>query len=757
MISKNRNRLTFIFALMTAFSVWSQGVLPASVQQFLHEQRYSEQYKRTVNTDDGLCQYVSPRMVDGIEMVDAFIAIDNEFVLNRLKYAGVVVNSLFDGFVTAQIPLSRIEDVSRMQGVKDVEISRRLKLCTDTTLSVTHAGQVINGEKFGLPKSYDGSGVIVGIIDSGFDFQHRAFRSNEDPTKTRIVRVYNTQDNTGHLALYNKIIKLPGSVFMNDEIYRLTTDKQNSTHGTHTASIAAGSHVGGYGGMAPGADIVLCAVSVLSGSMSAVEVANCVRYIDSYADSVGQPCVISISVSTPNGQHDGMDYLSRVVKQIMGPGRIFVLAAGNNAGNYPYAHGTTSQAEPFNLMFKCKNSLGDSTYYYSGVLADVWMRQQGTNFYYKFHILDTQTGAIVWESDILYAKTRINYTEFSQYYTYYASADTAGYISTETSFNSDGKKYRLEINVHNLLSTRYTTISGVKRSRYAIGVTILPRKDNISFEVDAWSCNTGSRFGTFAKKVTTMDGNIWEKFYAAPSDSCCIGSYAVGDSTISAGAYSGRNSYFSMVRNQVVTDNTFTVGDIAPWSAYQVAGAGPTGEALPTICAPGTLVVAAGSRYSYFANNSANTVMKDNTGSFWGVMSGTSMAAPTVAGIIALWLQANPNLSVAQVKDIIAQTADRDRFTIGPNRDHFGPNGKINAIEGMRLILKSIIPPYIIGDVNNDGVVNMVDITRLIQYLLNGSNGNDGFNVRAADVDGNGTVNTADLNLLIIKIINGNL
>ena len=105
----------------------------------------------------------------------------------------------------------------------------------------------------------------------------------------------------------------------------------------------------------------------------------------------------------------------------------------------------------------------------------------------------------------------------------------------------------------------------------------------------------------------------------------------------------------------------------------------------------------------------------------------------------------------------MAQTADRDQFTFGPNRDHFGPNGKINAIEGMRLILKSIIPPYIIGDVNNDGVVNMVDITRLIQYLLNGSNGNDGVNERAADVDRNGVVNTADLNLLIYKVINGDL
>lgn len=727
---------------LVAFGNQAQGLLPVTVQQFLNERNYSELYKASLKADGINSQFVSPRMINGIEFIDAFVAFDNELALSRLQAAGVVINSLFDGFVTAQVPVDRLVAVSKMPGVTDVEISRRLELCTDSTMSATHVKELIGMMPYGLLGPFDGSGVIVGVIDLGFDFQHRAFRSNDDPSKTRIVRVYNTQVTTGHKALYDKIFKLPGSVFMNDEIYSLTTDLGSNTHGTHTASIAAGSHVNGYGGMAPGADIVLCAVSVLDGGMSAVEVANCVRYIDSYADSVGQPCVISLSVSTPNGQHDGNDYLSKVVKGIMGPGRIFVVAAGNNAGQQFYAHRKASKTSPINLMFKCKNSVnGDSTYYYRGINADIWVRQSSVNMYYKFHVLDVTTGNIVWESNVFSSKAKISYRDMGGFYTYNSSSDTTGYIEAENLFASDGRKYHLSLKISNLMSSSYTLVNGVKKSRYALGVTLYPRT-NVSCEYDAWLCNTGARFGVFNGPVTNLDGTVVNNYYAAPSDSCCIGSYAVGDSTISAGAYSARNSYYSLTQNKIVTDRTITVGDIASFSSYEVLGAGPTGKALPDICAPGTLVVAAANRYSYLAN-STYTVMKSGD-SYWGAMSGTSMAAPTVAGIIALWLQANPNLTVAQVKDILATTAIRDQYTYGAHSDQFGPNGKINAFEGLMVVLKSIKP--IRGDVNDDGKVSIIDVTALINYLLGG---NESINLLAADVNSNGEIDINDLTELI--------
>ena len=67
--------------------------------------------------------------------------------------------------------------------------------------------------------------------------------------------------------------------------------------------------------------------------------------------------------------------------------------------------------------------------------------------------------------------------------------------------------------------------------------------------------------------------------------------------------------------------------------------------------------------------------------------SGTSMAAPTVAGTIALWLEANPLLTRDEVKDIVCRSARTDEFTEA-KPDQFG-KGKIDAKRGLKLVLNA--------------------------------------------------------------------
>ena len=70
---------------------------------------------------------------------------------------------------------------------------------------------------------------------------------------------------------------------------------------------------------------------------------------------------------------------------------------------------------------------------------------------------------------------------------------------------------------------------------------------------------------------------------------------------------------------------------------------------------------------------------------FWGVSSGTSMAAPCVAGIVALWQEAHPHLTIEQVKSIMAASADKSNNAVGIR---FG-NGRIDAYQGILQVLSA--------------------------------------------------------------------
>ena len=748
-----------------------------TIQQFRFEQATMQRLSNA-GVSGYTPVFASPRIVKGVEMIDAFIEIKDKSVIEDLKSLGVIVNCEFDGFVTSQIPVALLDEVSWLSGVTNVEISKVMEFCTDQTLSVTRADQVINGINNGLIQDYDGTGVIVGIIDSGFDYQHYVFRNAEDGS-SRITRVYDTENATGH-PVYVGTSLLSGSVFMGEQIDTLTTDTEG-THGTHTASIAAGTHYQGYGGMAPGAEIVLCASRGVNAGINQTEVANCMKYIYAYADSVGKPCVISLSVSLYNGVHDGLDFLARAIAQSVGQGRVFVIAAGNNAGYHNghsrYVCGPSTVDRALNIQLVDTRVEVDETdlyyhnAYYSSLWTESWSRKTGVVPVIQFHILDKLTRQIVWESSYFSNGSRTIYSnEFSDFYEPRLSVDSVGYMQYSVVYNSTSRKYAARCGLYNLQSKSFTlNENGEYDSRYQIGLSIYPPKKtnpnntNDSIYIDSWVNNMGlSYLGLDMGPVyveTVLNGEdtpslvMVEDFYAVPSDKCTINSIAVNDSVISAGSFAVHDGYYSLNRDSLLIDGNVRIGDIYYTSSYQEEGYGPVGQALPTVCAPGVWVVAAGSRYSYFNSSSSelnpSLVMIGPNDNLWGAMTGTSMASPTVAGIIAQWLQINPNLSPGDIKAVIAATAIKDNFTVSP---HFGPNGKIDALAGARYLL-AIQDEHLVGDVNNDGVVSIKDVTVLIDCLL--SMDYTGLTEEYLDVNQDGTISIKDVTDLIDMLLSG--
>ena len=103
-------------------------------------------------------------------------------------------------------------------------------------------------------------------------------------------------------------------------------------------------------------------------------------------------------------------------------------------------------------------------------------------------------------------------------------------------------------------------------------------------------------------------------------------------------------------RGKFGEQGTFTMPDGKSWTYFNE----------PTIVATGVDVVSTrtltGALPPLAADYDAEFLAPEHL-PFYTHMSGTSMATPHVAGIVALMLEANPNLTPAQVKDIIERTA----------------------------------------------------------------------------------------------------
>ena len=124
---------------------------------------------------------------------------------------------------------------------------------------------------------------------------------------------------------------------------------------------------------------------------------------------------------------------------------------------------------------------------------------------------------------------------------------------------------------------------------------------------------------------------------------------------------------------------------------------GPTfdGRIKPDVMAPGLHVIS--SMSSYFIENHPNSGSIDwDTEHFdfngrtygWNCDSGTSMASPAVAGAVALWLQAKPDLTTSQLLDVFEHTCRHfDESLPYPNNEY--GYGEIDVYRGLLYLLQA--------------------------------------------------------------------
>jgi hypothetical protein len=194
-------------------------------------------------------------------------------------------------------------------------------------------------------------------------------------------------------------------------------------------------------------------------------------------------------------------------------------------------------------------------------------------------------------------------------------------------------------------------------------------------------------------------GYIKAEGYTEGSATVSMGDFGTTGDAVSIGAWTANNKYLDLLEKGAdIQSVPFIVGDIAGFSSWGVDYAG---HKFPDACTPGTRISAAINSMMTASDLKNETIsalgkfprqfkgQSEDWAYYWGVADGTSMATPTAAGIVALWVQAaadkGKTLTNADIKDIFSHSCDTDEFTkAAPHR--FGA-GKINAYKGLLYVL----------------------------------------------------------------------
>jgi subtilisin family serine protease len=179
-----------------------------------------------------------------------------------------------------------------------------------------------------------GAGVLVGIIDSGMDVTHRAFRTPDGSTRF----LYYWDQSIGGTPPEGYYM---GTSYTGQELNELLNGtnqsallpKDPSGHGTAVAGIAAGNDPSaGYTGVAPEAGLIGVRLGTSSGYPRTSELMQGVNYCLECALRLQRPLVINLSFGNSYGDHTGQSLLEDYLNLAASIGRTCIVAGTGNEG-----------------------------------------------------------------------------------------------------------------------------------------------------------------------------------------------------------------------------------------------------------------------------------------------------------------------------------------------------------------------------------------------------------------------------------------
>lgn len=294
----------------------------------------------------------NPDVVDVFIQTSSISIVKEAIVANKGKVLGIYGSNI----LTARIPYSVVNVLHEMPEVVKMESAKVVSVKNTKAKQHVGADKVNNGDS-PLPRAFTGKGVLVGILDTGIDIFHKDFFKKDDPTKTRIIGIYDTGLNSA-----TPPFNLPyGKYFTREEIQAtidgssfvaLETIDENG-HGTHVASTAAG-----LTGMAPDAEIV--AVKTMNRiesdqvySTLTSEILVSMEFAAEIAKIEKKPMVYNMSLGITQGLRDGSDLASIALDELLAqnPQTICVVAASNDGEEMLHWGGDLNPSGPSKVYF----------------------------------------------------------------------------------------------------------------------------------------------------------------------------------------------------------------------------------------------------------------------------------------------------------------------------------------------------------------------------------------------------------------------
>lgn len=631
--------LFFLFAFSTLFAV-AQNKGTVETRALMQAFRQSKSIDRM--SQKLLDRYPIRLQKDGTPCVGATAKVTSTFDQAALEQMGIKVTSRVASIVALRVPLDKLQILNNFDGIESFSVAHRVAPMMDRARFDTRTDSVHEG--LGLPMPFNGEGVLIGITDWGFDYTHPNINRRTNP------RIEGAWD---HFKLSGPAPEGfdYGTVYLTPtEIMEAKGDTSNlykyGTHGTHVAGICGGlgTTKGNAIGQAPGAHYLL-------GSWYLDEASwlDQIAWMKKMAEQANKRIVINGSWGMYTfSTLDGTSHLSQAINAYSDSGIVFVTSGGNNGDAKYHLQRTFNGNDTLRSVASyLSGGVGQALIYWG---EDVYA-PYGNQFKAAFLLVNTRNG--------------------QEYYSpFFSTENEIEYLDTFIVAGEDTIGYDIMVEESNPLDNRSHVLLNVDRNSNYRLIMLCTADSGVT--VNIW--NVGN--------VQNHAGNTGCDFEAYPSLECIPGdnSYGIGEpgcaeKTITVAAHS--SDYYA--------DDTYYIGNIAYFSSH-----GPTldGRNKPEISAPGYGVVSSlstwrdadGREAVYSERLSGRTYI-------WGSMSGTSMSSPNVAGIVALMLQANPNLTVDQIRDILFNTARNDTRT-GPlqENDSISPiwgHGKADALRAV--------------------------------------------------------------------------